>query len=45
MPHYVASDLVLYYMPVSYKKDTRLIWANEERLVGHLKEDVFKNTK
>ena len=28
MPHSAASDLGLHYLPMSYKKDTRLIWVN-----------------
>ena len=28
MPHIVASDLGLHCSPMSYKKDTRLIWVN-----------------
>ena len=28
MPHYVASDLGLYCLPMSHKKDAMLIWVN-----------------
>ena len=27
-PHYAVSDLVLHCLPMSIKKDTRLIWVN-----------------
>ena len=29
MPHFAASDLVLHYVPLSHKKDARLIWVND----------------
>ena len=28
MPHFAASDLGLYSLPMSHKKDARLIWVN-----------------
>ena len=27
MPHFAASDLVLHCLPMSHKKDTRLLWV------------------
>ena len=27
MPHFAVSDLVLHCLPMSHKKDTRLIWV------------------
>ena len=29
-PCYAASDLVLHCLPMSHKKDARLIWVNRE---------------
>ena len=29
MPHSVASDQVLHCLPMSHKKEARLIWVNE----------------
>ena len=28
MPHFAASDLALYKLPMSHKKDARLIWVD-----------------
>ena len=46
-PRYVASDLDLHCLPLSHKKDARLIWANiftrEIRLDNHLSEHVYKS--
>ena len=30
MPHFAASDLGLHYLPMSPKRDARLIWVNME---------------
>ena len=32
MPYFVASDLVFHCLPMSHKKDTRLIWVNEAQV-------------
>ena len=29
MPHFVASDFGLHYLPKSHKKDARLIWVKQ----------------
>ena len=36
MPHFAASDLVLHCLPMSYKKEARLIWVNEKAARGSL---------
>ena len=35
MPHYVASDLGLHCLPMSHKKDTRLIWVKPIYMPEH----------
>ena len=32
-PHSVASDLGLHYLPMSHKKDARLIWVNRKMTI------------
>ena len=43
MPHSVASDLGLHCLPMSYKKDARLIWVNVNHLLTqtHMKYHQF----
>ena len=40
MPHFAASDLVFHCLPMSHKKDTRLIWVNDDRFL-HLSKINF----
>ena len=37
MPQNAASDLGLYCLPLSHKKDARLIWVNMGKLGVHVK--------
>ena len=33
---FAASDLVLHYLPMSHKKDSRLIWVKELSTINHV---------